>query len=129
MNYIKRHTNGIQVDNKTIEEGLLSYVNHLCISHGSTYTGRRDAARVLLKRTQCVPIYVDTDIIFIMTHSLRHIDCVFVNENQIASYFPNKAETTIQFLDGSHIEIQLTIQQTKRLIDQVKTLRKRLNDL
>lgn len=124
MNYLRRHKQGVEWDHPDHVEplGLRQVINQLCIQSGSTYQGRIDAARILLKRIQNVPIYINESTLCFASHSLRHPDCTIVNVHNILDLYPDDVHTIVRFQDDAQIHISISLQQTKRYIKRSKQL-------
>jgi hypothetical protein len=62
-----------------VRKGLMFVLNALCLSAGSTYQGRIQAAKQCLQQERLVPLYVNASTVLIMTHSVRRYECQALN--------------------------------------------------
>lgn len=99
MKYIKRNICGIEIHDEDIrihESGLKNCLNQLCLLSGSTYDGRIASIKHITNRKGLVPLYVNSDIIFVSTKNIREYDAVFINYLRILSF---------RALDNNNIQV------------------------
>ena len=89
MNYIKRHEDGIEINQDLgsiiLNTSLKKYINLMCLKNLSTYEGRRISTQKLLAETSNIPIYINEGICLYSIKSIRDYNTVFINYNEILS--------------------------------------------
>lgn len=112
MNYIKRSIEGIIVSEEesiNVNKGLVSYVNKMCLSNGSSLQGRIDYSRQILGTKNKVPFLVSDDILLIPTHSFRSYECVLVNLFEVVEIKENNSVLKLSFKDGTLLDIGISM--------------------
>ncbi len=126
MNYVTRSTEGIYIGgtNKIEKIGLIRYINNLCINNISTYEGRKQAAKKMLKRNKLVPIYINKNIILFPTSSIRILDMYFINYLKIINVYEQGKTSIIYFTDGTSLTVSIpkkNIVSMMKLCEQLLT--------
>ena len=89
MYYIKRNDKGIFIKDEfqeySLNIGIKSYINNLCIENLSTFDGRKRALIKHLNQKNNIPIYVDDKVFLYPTKSLREYDMLFINYFSVLS--------------------------------------------
>lgn len=118
MNYIKKNCYGIEVDGQYIDSSIKSYLNKLCIKELSTFDGRYNASKFILKKVTNLPFYVNAKVCFFPTESIRNYDVLLLNFHNILKVkLLCKNISIVYFIDGSFVFVKST--KTK-LINQMK---------
>lgn len=99
-----------------LQRSLIDCINSRCIQYGSTYQGRRTAAKVLLQRTQQVPIYVHVNEVLVPTSAPRNQDVVFLNAIQVAFLTQQSSHTMVTFRDGSTVAVAISTGHLRTLL-------------
>ena len=120
MNYIKRTLSGISIykDDKeyVLNKGLKSFINELCLQNGSSFKGRIDSAKYILKKNANVPIYISIDIILFPTVSIRNIESILVNYKEISHFIEEEKGCLVVFKDSSKLDIKQSFYKLTNLI-------------
>jgi competence transcription factor ComK len=117
MKYIKRSCEGIEISSyriDTIRVGFTSYIDRLCKKNGSSLKGRITSAKYILNRHRMVPIYVNENIILLLTKDIRHIETVAINCMRVISFSQKEDNTLVTFDDLTSILLKTTIKKIKK---------------
>ncbi len=99
-----------------IEQPIFEYINMLCVYFGSTYDGRKNAAKYILQIKQKVPILlseINRNIIF-PTVSSKRKDCIWIHSNAVQSFHKIQKKTKIVFITGEEYIIDVEYRTIKR---------------
>lgn len=109
-------------DNVNIWKNKTAFLilQHLCLSYGCTYEGRKAAAQYLLHCTQKVPILVSERKggLFFPTRDVRSLQCCWLNYDMIKKVKRIQKQTQITFCNGYIVVLDCD----KRGIDRSMTL-------
>lgn len=95
-----------------VMSGLLSYLNGLCLKHGSTFQGRMESIKYLSKRNRLVPLFVSPTVVLLFTKGIRHQDTVLINYIEILSYQEvGKDQTKIIFKDLVEVVMDVSMKK------------------
>lgn len=127
MNYIKRHVEGIEVNQEygsiIIDTSIKKYINLLCLKNLTTYEGRRIATQKLLGETSNIPIYLNGDICLYPIKSIRDYNTVFINYNEVLSYKETgKVHTRFVFSNLCEITLEVSINIVKKQHARIKKI-------
>ena len=126
MKYIRRTSQGILVldkKEKYLTKGLKQFINEECIRNLSTFEGREQAAKVILKHQSNLPIYVNEDTIVFPTKSIRNYDCIYVNYHEVLSLTETiRGNTKIIFNDLTEIKVDSSLQKIKKQLFRAQTI-------
>ncbi|MBB5183886.1 competence protein ComK [Catenisphaera adipataccumulans] len=84
----------------------MTYLNQLCLEHGSTLEGRKAAFRYKIKQRKFTPIYVSTSMIYFPIESTRHASCKWVNYAEIEDVDYKEKRCTIRFKDHTSLTVE-----------------------
>lgn len=85
------------------------------------------SARFLLGITHVPPLYISTEICFVTSHALRHPQCVLINVHQVLKWTAINNGISIQFLDGTTLQVALSVSLFQKRIAQAEELQALLN--
>lgn len=103
-------------EQQVIHEGVLSLLEQLCLFHGATYEGRRDAAAKILHIVQKVPILVSEitrDMLF-PTKAVKEADCIWINYRAVDEIVRTRGKTLLYFHDGTFLQLSIDPRSLKR---------------
>lgn len=97
-------------------QSALGVLKELCIHHGCSYEGRKEAAGKVLNISQKIPILVSDKRgdIFFPTRRIRHPNCMWVNRSAITNLSRFQSGTKIEFRNGKTIVVLVDIRSIKR---------------
>lgn len=122
MNYIKRTSNGIVIDDIfNHQKGLIQYINTLCLEDGSTYKGRLNYSKTIVGNYKN-PIYIHSDLVLFPTHSIRLYECVLINFFTIEHIIDHIDHVEIMFQNGVVLEVEVTYKCMQKQITRTKKL-------
>ena len=107
---LDEHQSVMMQENKepqVIHEGVLPLLEQLCLFHGSTFEGRREAAAKTLHIVQKVPILVSEitrDMLF-PTKAIKERDCIWINYRAVDEIMRRRGKTLLYFHDGSYLAL------------------------
>lgn len=93
-------TKVIEVDNEIIvNTNCFNIIKKTCMYYGSTYEGRFNGSKYLLKINYKLPIIIEecSELIFFPTCSPRSEDCHWINVNEVLEYINFERKTLITF--------------------------------
>lgn len=126
MKYITRDLLGTKIqdcEKQILTKGLIQSINELCIKNLSTYQGRKEASKKILKRNCNLPIYVDRKTILFPTKSIREYDVVFVNYIRVISITKYKQMfTKIIFDDLTELVVLVTVNKIKEQMKRIEII-------
>lgn len=85
MNYMRRNSYGLLIDEVAHDLSIKKYLNEICLANLCTYDGRILAAKLILKRSRIVPLFINSTMCLIFTKSIREYDCILLNFHNILS--------------------------------------------
>lgn len=121
MNYITRSVAGIQVSktNEVFElnKSLMAFVNELCLINGSTFQGRREAAKCILKKKSNLPIYVSKKVVLFPTESIRNSACLMVNFMEVSHITEKKDGCDLVFKDCTKLRVKQSFSRISKQLE------------
>lgn len=89
-----------------VETSARKVIEHSCRYFGSSYLGRIEGSKSLIKSTYKVPIIIDDllDIIFFPTSSIRDNNCIWISYNNVVDYCEKDDNCFITFKEDNKIE-------------------------
>lgn len=93
MKYITRSNVGILIDGQEYSVGLKKYLNSLCIKGLSTFDGRVEASKIILKKRTNPPVFISPEVCLFPTKSIRDYNMIYINYFEVlsVSYVDNKS--------------------------------------
>lgn len=107
----KVKTEVFEKNNKFIvEKNILYIIRKSCEYYGSTYLGRHEASKILLKKYYKSPIIVEegNNIIFFPTKSPRLEDCMWISLNNVDNYQKSNKNTIIYLKNNEKINLNIS---------------------
>lgn len=98
----------VELDNEIIiNSNAYEIMDHSCCYYGSSYMGRTQGSKEILKCEYKLPIIVEEsrEIIFFPTESPRVQACIWLSLESIANVEGNSKECTIIFINGAKLKI------------------------
>lgn len=117
--YLMVQENGQQT---VLQEPLLVILQRLCLRHGSTCEGRREAAACNLDIHQKVPILLSEvyqDILF-PTRALRNPECIWINYRAVDEIRRKEKGCIVQFHDESELFVSVDVRCIRRSMQLCK---------
>lgn len=114
-----------------IKKGTLKVINYSCCYYGSSYRGRFEGSKNILKTDIKLPVIIEesNNIIFFPTKSSRLEECMWISYNNLEKYEKNNRKTKLYFYGGKSIEIEIPYNiidnQIVRCIKLEKEIQKR----
>jgi competence protein ComK len=90
----------IEIDNEyIINRSVKDIVNDSCKYFGSSYNGRFDGSKKILKMNYKLPIVIEEtkNLIFFPTSSPRFDECTWISLNNVSNYEKNGKNTIVYF--------------------------------
>ena len=122
-------TNNTLIVNKSVK----SIIDESCKYFGSTYQGRIDGSKEVLKMNYKLPIVIEdfNGLIFFPTSSPRFNECIWVSLNNIDNYIKDDNNSKIYFIGGNEFDIEMSYYSLENQIFRASLLdsmlRKRKN--
>jgi len=133
MYFIKRHENGIVIRETSglivLPTSLKKYLNELCLNNLTTYEGRITATKILLSDKKNIPIYINRNLLFYSTGSLRDYNTVFVNYFSVISVVKvSKSTTRFIFTNLEEEIMEVSYQRIMKQHSKIKIIIEYLNN-
>lgn len=130
----KNESKVIEIDNSFIvNKSAKSIIDESCKYFGSTYQGRIDGSKEILKMNYKLPIVIENfnGLIFFPTSSPRFNECLWISLNNIDNYIKDDKNSKIYFIGGNEFDIEISYYSLENQIFRASlldsTLRKRKN--
>lgn len=117
INYIRNTNEGAKVypSHSVCGRSSLGYIKKLCMKQLFTLDGYLKALKNELNISYKAPIFINYDLIFISTKSLKHYDNIFINFTQIKEVNDLKDSIGIIFKNNDYLEVEISPKTYKRL--------------
>jgi len=108
-NYYQTKILDMDQERYTIDPALV-ILKRSCLRFGSTLSGRKRAASLLLRTNSMLPIAIHPNFGLYMfpTSSEKNTQCVWFSYYAISTYDQNDKHTIVHFRDGTLLEIPIT---------------------
>ena len=130
----KNKSKVIEIDNSFIvNKSAKSIIDESCKYFGSTYQGRIDGSKEILKMNYKLPIVIEdfNGLIFFPTSSPRFNECLWISLNNIDNYIKDDKNSKICFIGGNEFDIEISYYSLENQIFRASlldsTLHKRKN--
>ena len=130
----KNESQVIEIDNTFIvNKSVKSIIDESCRYFGSTYQGRCDGSKEILKMNYKLPIVIEdfNNLIFFPTNSPRYNECIWVSLNNVDNYEQDGKDSKINFIGGTCFKIEISYYSLENQIFRASLLdsmlRKRKN--
>lgn len=121
----------IEEENKEIyvENSFMNIIDYNCIINGSTYLGRYESSKLLVGKTETLPILIEetNKLIFIPTKSSRNSMCCWISYNKIKDYYKKNNNIIIIFKNNEKIDFDISINIFEKQLLKVMKLMFQLN--
>lgn len=109
------------------DSSIHHFLDHLCILHGSTLEGRRDAFRILMNKSRFIPIVVNQNPheIYFPIKSLKDPTNIWICYENIEGFIEHKKTCTIVFKDHTCLECE----HPQRIKDNIRAIRRYIKTL
>lgn len=99
---------------------IQSYLNTLCLQHGSTLQGRKQAFMYIMDKKRFIPIVISLNpvLIFFPIHPIQDPHCIWINYANIKNILYQKNTCEILFKDST----RLTCLHPKRIHSILKNI-------
>lgn len=103
------------------DEGI-KFINHLLNIRLRDFYSYNKIVKKLLNIKTNIPIYIDSNIIFLPIKSYKAYDCIWLNYKEIKSVVDKNKTCIIKFNDGEIKEFEVSYNKLKRIIKNAKIL-------
>jgi len=106
-----------------IEKELgIKYLNDLLkLKIRDFYSYNKLISKILKIKTN-IPIYVDSNIIYLPIKSYKAYDCIWINYKRIKEIIDNKKSVIIKFINGEIKEFDISFNKLNRIINDAKII-------
>jgi competence protein ComK len=113
-----------------VKKPPLSVIKDSCYYYGSTYEGKKEAARLILGRCCFAPIMIDSrlDLCFFPTESPQNETCIWLSQPHVLSQEKAEAKRSlIIFSNGMELPVASTISSIKNKLHRAAHYRSIIN--
>ncbi len=89
----------------TASPNIKSYLNDLCLKHGSTFEGRKKAFQYVMNKNRFIPIVISADplLVFFPIDAINDPNCIWISYSKIDRIIYHKKKCEIYFKDSTQL--------------------------